>query len=173
MTDEPYFHFLQGETLGKTKGELVRLPTGDILVYTANKGPILFILKFPPIEASLDKHAISFANDGDGSAGRNFVFQTTPFYINASRTALIVKGLKILPEYLLSQILNIKEKYGFNYGFKANKNNLRVVTIEIPIDDQTGEFDIQTQNHIVHSFFEIQNVRNILIEKEIPLNPLM
>ena len=154
--------------MGKTKDELVRLPTGDILVYTANKGPILFISKLPPnpIEASLDKHAISFANDGDGSAGRNFVFQTTPFYINASRTALIVKGLKILPEYLLSQILNIKEKYGFNYGFKANKNNLRVVTIEIPIDDQTGEFDIQTQNHIVHSFFEIQNVRNILIEKK-------
>lgn len=92
-------------------------------------------------------------------------FFKLPHYINASRTALIVKGLKILPEYLLSQILNIKEKYGFNYGFKANKNNLRVVTIEIPIDDQTGEFDIQTQNHIVHSFFEIQNVRNILIEK--------
>ena len=167
LTDETYFHFLQEEILGKTKDELVRLPTGDILVYTANKGPILFISKLPPnpIEASLDKHAISFANDGDGSAVRNFVFQTTPFYINASRTALIVKGLKILPEYLLSQILNIKEKYGFNYGFKANKNNLRVVTIEIPIDDQNGEFDIQTQNHIVHSFFEIQNVRNILSEK--------
>ena len=97
--------------MGKTKGELVRLPTGDIPVYTANKDPILFISKLPkdPIEASLDKPVISFANDGDGSAGRNFVFHTTPFYINASRTALIVKDPKILPEYLLSQILNMKE----------------------------------------------------------------
>ena len=70
------------------------------------------------------------------------------------------------PAALMGLLHLKKEKYGFNYGFKANKNNLRVVTIEIPIDDQTGEFDIQTQNHIVHSFFEIQNVRNILIEKK-------
>ncbi|MBQ7224254.1 MAG: N-6 DNA methylase [Clostridia bacterium] len=167
LTDETYFHFLQGEYLGKTKGELVRLPIGDIPVYTANKEPILFISKLSknPIEASLEKPVISFANDGDGSAGRNFVFHTAPFYINASRTALIVNDPKIIPEYVLSQIFDMKEKYGFNYGFKANKNNLSVVTIEMPIDDQTGEFDIQMQNHIIHSVFEIQNVRNVLIEK--------
>lgn len=39
------------------------------------------------------------------------------------------------------------------------------MTIEIPIDDQTGEFDIKTQKHIAHSVFEMQNVKNILIEK--------
>lgn len=167
LTDETYFRFLQGEYLGKTKGELVRLPIGDIPVYTANKKPILFISKLSknPIEASLEKPVISFANDGDGSAGRNFVFHTAPFYINASRTALIVNDPKIIPEYVLSQIFDMKEKYGYNYGFKANKNNLSVVTIEVPIDDQTGEFDIQMQNHIIHSVFEIQNVRNVLIEK--------
>lgn len=167
LTDGTYFHFLQGEQLGKTKSELVKLPQGDIPVYTANKEPVLFVSKLTknPIDASLEHPVISFANDGDGSAGRNFVFHTSPFYINASRTVLIVTDPKILPEYLLSQIFDMKEKYGFNYGFKANKHNLDVVMIEVPVDEQTGEFDISMQKHIVSSVFEIKNVRDVLIEK--------
>ena len=167
LTDTTYFSFLQGVYLGKTKSELIKLPSGDIPVYTANKDPVLFISKLSksPILASTEKPVISFANDGDGSAGRNFVFHTVPFYINASRTALIVKNPRIIPKYILCQLYDIKEKYGFDYAFKANKNNLSVVTIEVPIDEQTGDFDIQMQNRIVDLSIEVQSVKNELIEK--------
>ena len=111
-----------------------------------------------------------FCNDGDGSAGRNFVFHTVPFYINASRTAIKVIDSTILPEYLLSQIIDMKEKYGFNYSFKANKNNLSAVSIKIPVDVETGLFDIQEQKSIVSAVFEINSVRNTLIEKRDYIN---
>lgn len=172
LTDEQYFQFLSGEQLGKTKSELIKLPQGDIPVYTANKEPILCISKLSksPIEASLECPIISFANDGDGSAGRNFVFHTVPFYINASRTAIKVIDSTILPEYLLSQIIDMKEKYGFNYSFKANKNNLSAVSIKIPVEEETGLFDIQEQKSIVNAVFEINSVQNTLIEKRDYIN---
>lgn len=168
LTDEKYFCFISKAQLGKTKGELIKLSQGDIPVYTANKEPIMYISKISkePINASVECPIISFANDGDGSAGRNFVFHTQPFYINASRTAIKVVDHTILPEYLLSQIFDMKEKYGFNYGFKANKNNLSAVLIEVPLEGRKEKFDIEAQRSIVNSVFEINNVKNALIEKK-------
>ena len=167
LTDERYFELLSGEQLGKTKSELIKLDTGDIPVYTAHKDPILHISPLPknPISASIEKPIISFANDGDGSAGRNFVFHTEPFYINASRTALRVVDPNILPEYVLSQIYDMKEKYGFNYGFKANRNNLSIVLFDVPVDDKTGIFDTAIQVKIINSVFEVNNIKSILTEK--------
>lgn len=167
LTDEKYFELLSGEQLGKTKSELIKLDAGDIPVYTAHKDPILHISpqSKKPISASIEKPIISFANDGDGSAGRNFVFHTEPFYINASRTALRVVDPNILPEYVLSQIYDMKEKYGFNYGFKANRNNLSIVFFDIPVDDKTGNFDTATQVKVINSVFEVNNIKSILTEK--------
>ena len=171
LTDEEYFHFFQKEQLGKTKSELIKLPTGNIPVYTANKEPILYIARTikDPIFASQDEPIISFANDGDGSAGRNFVLHLEPFYINASRTAFKLIDSNILPEYVLSQIFDMKEKYGFNYGFKANKNNLAVVTIEVPINDD-GEFDVVAQKQIAAKHSAIQQCKQEISEK---LNALL
>ena len=167
LTDEKYFELLSGEQLGKTKSELIKLDAGDIPVYTAHKDPILHISpqSKKPISASIEKPIISFANDGDGSARRNFVFHTEPFYINASRTALRVVDPNILPEYVLSQIYDMKEKYGFNYGFKANRNNLSIVFFDIPVDDKTGNFDTVTQVKVINSVFEVNNIKSILTEK--------
>ena len=166
LIDEHYFYFFHKEQLGKTKSELIKLPVGNIPVYTANKEPILYIASTTknPIYASKEEPIISFANDGDGSAGRNFVLHLEPFYINASRTAFKVIDSTILPEYVLSQLSDMKEKYGFNYGFKANKNNLAIVTIEIPVNDK-GDFDTIEQKLIATKHLTIQQCKQEISEK--------
>jgi type I restriction enzyme S subunit len=149
-----------------TKAELVEIQAGEIPVFTAMQEPILSIVAQtkPPIMADKSNPILSFANDGDGSAGRNFVIHTSPFYINASRTAIKVLNSNISIFYLLSQMNGMKDKYGFNYGFKANRQNLSVVTVDIPLDDQ-GNFDLPEQIAIASQFSLFTETKNEVTQK--------
>ncbi len=153
LTDERYFEYITAAQLGKTKTELVKLSTGDIPVFTAAQEPILFISKQakPPIIASEEYPVLSFANDGDGSAGRNFVYHVSEFYINASRTALRVVDANLSLKFVLLSIADMKRKYGFSYTFKANKQNLAYVTLKVPVTPD-GFFDLDTQKATVEQF---------------------
>jgi len=160
LTDERYFEYLTGAQLGKTKTELVKLGAGDIPVFTAAQEPILFIEKQTksPIIASEENPILSFANDGDGSAGRNFVFHTSNFYINASRTALRVIGSNLSLMFVLLSISNMKQKYKFSYTFKANKLNLAYVMLKIPVT-ATGAFDLDVQKAIVEQYQLVEQLK--------------
>ncbi len=160
ITDSTYFDVLSSNQLGLTKTQINNLPIGEVPVYSAAKEPILHIEKLSklPIMADDANPIISFANDGDGSAGRNFVLHTEPFYISASRTAISIKVDTILPMYVLSQIWGMKEKYKFNYGFKANRQNLKSVVIQIPIDNNGG-FDIEIQELIANQFSVVNELK--------------
>lgn len=166
LTDNRYLQYLTGIYLGKTKTELVKLKAGKIPVYTAAQSPILFIEEQykPPIEASEKSPVLSFANDGDGSAGRNFVYHTTEFYINASRSAVRVIDDNLSLKYVLLSIQEMKTKYNFSYTFKANKQNLSKVEFNVPTK-KDGSFCLDAQNDIVSQYLLIEQLRDEIRQK--------
>ncbi|MEK0452586.1 MAG: hypothetical protein AGIKBDMD_00522 [Synergistaceae bacterium] len=166
LMDERYFKYITAAQLGKTRTELVKLSTGDIPVFTAAQEPILFIDRQtkPPILASKEHPVLSFANDGDGCAGRNFVYHTGEFYINASRTALRVVDTNLSLKFVLLSILDMKRKYKFSYTFKANKQNLSYVTLKVPVTPG-GLFDLETQTAIVEQFELVEQLKADVISK--------
>ena len=163
LTDDDFFS-LVADGIGKNRTQLQKLDTkdsADIPVYTAAQDPVAYILPVAgksPIAASCERPALSFATNGDGSAGKNFVTHTKPFYINVDRIAVFLKNPNIDLSYLHAQLMDMKEKYGFNFGFKANRRNLQGVTIRIPVDD-SGEFDIAVQHKIAAQFELVEQYR--------------
>lgn len=156
LTDENLFS-LVSSGIGKNRTELQKLDTQDpcdIPVYTAAQYPVAHIapiLGKTPIEASEENPLLSFATNGDGSAGRNFVVHKTPFYLNVDRMVVASKDPKLIIPYLYTRISDIKKKYGFNHGFKANRHNLENVTLSIPVSEN-DEFNVEAQESIAAQF---------------------
>ncbi len=153
LTDKKYFEILSGG-LGMKKDEYALLDTknkDDIPIYTATLNPVAYFkkdtVKRTPNNASINQPHISFASDGDGTAGTNIVYHTKPYYINTTRLAFTIKHNKIHPEYIYFAIQNIKKKYGFDYKHKATLKNISKIDIKIPID-KNGEFGLDKQKEI-------------------------
>lgn len=88
---------------------------------------------------------LSFATNGDGSAGRNFIIHNRPFYINTDRIVVKPRRDDLDVRYIRVMLQGIKERYGFNHAHKANAHNLSVVSFDVPIKaDNT--FDIEQQH---------------------------
>ena len=164
LTDESLFSLISGG-IGKNRTELQMIDTQnplDIPVYTAAQAPVAYIVPFQgktPIEASEEKPSLSFATNGDGSAGRNFVVHTTPFYLNVDRMVVALKTPKIVLPYLYAKIFDMKIKYGFSHSYKANQHNLKNVTFSVPILDN-GEFDVETQKAIAEQFSLVEQLKD-------------
>jgi hypothetical protein len=156
LTDENSFSLVSGG-IGKNRTELQIIDThnpSDIPVYTAAQVPVAYIEPLKgrmPIEASEEKPLLSFATNGDGSAGRNFVVHTAPFYLNVDRMVVALKDNQLILPYLYAQISDMKKKYGFNHSFKANRHNLENVTFSIPVSEN-GDFDVEAQEAISAQF---------------------
>lgn len=125
-------------------------------VYTAAPEPIAWVSPelYPNklICASCNHPLLSFATNGDGSAGRNFVIHERPFYINADRLAIDpADGIDV--QFLYSQLFDMKKKYGFGHASKANKLNVAGVEIAIPVDER-GKPDLNAQRKFAQAFFE-------------------
>lgn len=153
LTDETAFEIL-GSTLGKNRQILSQIDTKDshkIPVYTAAKTPVAYIDEIPekaPIKASEKEPIFSFATNGDGSAGTNFIIHATPFYINMDRLAIRAKDPDILIRYLPIALRYMKEDYKFDHAHKANITNVSHVKIRIP-SNASGKFDINLQHNAV------------------------
>ena len=138
-------------SIGKNLTILSSLDThndADIPVFTAGKEPVAHIKELEgkgPIIPG-DNPILSFATNGDGSAGRNFVLHQTPFYINTDRIAIRPIRPDILTTYVMMALRNMKEDYGFNHAHKANVTNTRKVVVPIPTDGKGG-FDLSAQEH--------------------------
>jgi len=171
ITDDECFDILSAFYLGLTNKELEQLPAGTIPVYSAAKGPIAYIQEqqVPPIVASIEKPILSFANDGDGSAGRNFVLHTEPFYVRAKRYAFSPKHDDISLKYIWYSLLDIKKRFGFSRTFIANRKNLSAVTIDIPVDGN-GCFLKSEQNIIAEQFSMLNAMREELQQKHYELD---
>jgi type I restriction-modification system DNA methylase subunit len=169
LLDEKLFTLISSG-IGLNRTKLTATDTHDkhdIPVYTASKAPIAFIKAIEnknPIEASEEQPLLSFATNGDGSAGRNFVIHIRPFYINTDRIAVVMKHERILLPYMHTQLSDMKEKYGFSHSHKANRNGLIEVMLNIPVNE-TGEFDIVEQSAIAEQFIVLNDIRNELTQK--------
>lgn len=130
-----------------------------------------------PIEASVENPLLSFATNGDGSAGRNFVVHTVPFYLNVDRMVIAPKDSQLILPYLYAQISDMKKKYGFNHSFKANQHNLENVTLSIPVTE-SGDFDIEAQKAIAEQFELVvqlkdeikkqrEHIRSVIVEVDL------
>ena len=100
------------------------------------------------IAASERSPLISFASNGDGSAGANFVFHERPFYVTCDRTVIRVKATKLDSRYVLYALRNIKIVHGFDHTYKAVPKNLRHVFLNIPVTED-GQWDIDAQREMV------------------------
>lgn len=163
LTDEGLFSLVTSG-IGKSRTELQKIDTcnpKDVPVYTAAQEPVAFIAAIDgktPIMASTDKPVLSFATNGDGSAGRNFVIHTTPFYINVDRMAVFLLDDSLNLMYVYAQISDMKVKYGFNHSYKANRHNIQCVSFPIPLDE-AGVFDAKKQYSISEQFLLIEQFK--------------
>ena len=102
---DPAVFRLSSSGIGLNRVKLNALNTDnpdDFPVYTAGQEPVAFIKRLPkePFGANVDNPVLSFATNGDGSAGRNFVIHTKPFYVNTDRIVVQVLRKDISPQYV-------------------------------------------------------------------------
>lgn len=89
---------------------------------------------------------ISFANNGDGSAGRNFFVHTDKYFVNQERTVISFKNDNdFYSLYILNQIINMRDKYNMNRENRPTPKDLPKFGIEItlPSHNTVSSFDIQ------------------------------
>lgn len=157
----PWMEYVTTKT-GWTKTQYRKLETTDAErcpVYSAARDPVAFVKPTNPgkIDASKSKPVLSFAANGDGSAGTNFVFHTAPFYVSNDRTCIRVTAPDIDPEYVLFALHGMKETYGYNHAFKATKENLKTVSITIPLSGK--KYDLSLQRKMVKDFKGIYDAK--------------
>jgi len=153
------------------RDEYAKLDTknpNDIPIYTATLNPVAYFeaksIKRIPTNASEEEPHISFASDGDGTAGTNIIFHTCPYYINTSRLSFKIIDSNIYPEYIYYAIQDIKKKYGFDYKYKATLANIDKIEIPIPITD-TGELDLLKQIDFANKSKIIMKLKKELSEQ--------
>ncbi|MCY4557869.1 MAG: N-6 DNA methylase [Chloroflexi bacterium] len=103
------------------------------------------------IHASVERPLISFASNGDSSAGTNFVYHTQPFYVTRDRTVLQVQDQRIDPQYLLYALRNMKAVHGFDHTHKAVPANVAPVSVRIPVAEDGG-WDLEAQRTIARRY---------------------
>lgn len=162
--------------IGQNRKKLNALDThnfDDIPVYTAGQTPVVYIKEIdgrPPIAASPSIPLLSFATNGDGSAGRNFIVHDRPFYINTDRIVVKPRRKDLDIHYVRVMLQGMKEQYGFNHAHKANVHNLSAVNFDVPIKaDNT--FDIEQQQVAIEVADYLEELyATINIQKERVLN---
>ena len=152
---------------GWTKTDLVKIDTGNIdniPVFSAAKQAVAYVNceHRAIIMASKEQPLISFASNGDGSAGANLIFHTSPFFVSNDRTVIRIVNPKINSKYVFHQIQDMKKRYGFNHAIKATKNNLGRVIVNFPITE-TNDFNFDMQSQIAERYEQIESIKRLLL----------
>ncbi len=82
---------------------------------------------------------LSFANEGNSSAGTNFIFHTYKYFVNNHRTVIDFSGSECFSKYVYYSIKNMKEEYGFKRGHVPSQARLKELGIIIPIPKQLNK----------------------------------
>lgn len=137
--DDPIFSYVK-KTTGWTKTQLHSLVGPEdidesVPVYTAAEFPVGYTKAKHNnlISASDSSPAVSFAANGDGSAGRNFVLHNRPFYVTRDRTVVQITESEIDPSYVIYALRHMKARHGFDHTHKAVPKNLSKVSFGIPV----------------------------------------
>lgn len=159
LGDNKIFEFISFKT-SWTKEVYTKFDTKDTSVgypvYTAAESPVAYV------EVENDKlilvnesdQVFSFASNGDGSAGRNFVIHKSNFYISNDRTVIRINDSNIDIGYVLFSIRHMKEDYGFDFSYKAIPANVSLVTLNVPLDS-TGNYNLDKQKKVAEKYKRI------------------
>lgn len=166
LTNADYFEFIALKTgWGVSELNVLKVdPSEGVPVYSAARVPVAFVPNDMPkiILATQESKVLSFANDGDGSAGTNFVIHDRPFYVSNSRTCFRVKRCDVDIRFILASIQSMKAQHGFNYAYKANLTNLKNVNVSFPVD-MDGNLDIDKINSTTQKY-------NVIFELKVKID---
>lgn len=159
-----WMQFVSAKT-GWTKADFERIDTGsseDVPVYSAASTAQAFVKPEHRglVDASPERPIISFAANGDGSAGTNLVLHERPFYVSNDRTCLRVLHPKVDPWYVYFALRGMKVRHGFGHAFKATARNLGCVSFPVPVNGK--QFDRARQQHMVAEFRVAMNAKESL-----------
>lgn len=108
---------------------------------------------------------ISFASEGNSSAGTNFMIHQNKYFVNNHRTVMKFTN-KYYSKYIYYNIFRMKEKYGFKRGYTPSQKELKVLEIRIPIPKDYNEkyksIDIQKAivEFLEYSFNNLERIKS-------------
>jgi type I restriction enzyme M protein len=152
LTNNQYFDLFIGKRL--VKKDLIHIK-GNIPIYSANvKEPISF-----HTQSNIDDFSNNFVIWGiDGNFEYNFIPKEQPFVTTDHCGTIRILSDNILPEYLLIQLEKVKHKYGFDRGLRSSLKNMKLVSVEIPFDEN-GNIDIEKQKEIAEKYSKIEQIK--------------
>jgi len=148
-------------------------------VFSASSNPIAYLPESfntnKLIKIELDNPDISFATDGDASAGTNFIIHDNNYFINNTRFVIRFKEKEIYySQYIFYCIRDMKIRYGYNRKKKANLSTIKnEIEINIPKTDENNFSSYQLQQ-ISSSFFKdysksLKKIKNTVEELKVLL----
>lgn len=168
LGDASIFNFITSKT-GWTKELYQKMSVTDgngFPVYTASESLVARVIEVNEklIKVTPNDRIFSFASNGDGSAGKNFIVHTEDFYVSNDRTVIKIINDNVSMDYVLFCLRNMKAEYGFDFSFKATVSNVTNVSFEIPVS-MDGEFDLNSQKLISQRFNFFQNFKKDISAK--------
>jgi type I restriction-modification system DNA methylase subunit len=163
LNNTNYFNLFIGKRV--VKRDLVKIQ-GTIPLYSANVFKPVGLLNKSNI-TDFKEDFILWGIDGDfefAHIERGKVIATTDHC-----GVIRIKNDKILPSYLLIQLNEVKNKYGYDRVLRASLKNMKDIAVNIPVDSD-GEFDLSTQKEIASKVRVIEQTKRDL---EIKLKGLL
>jgi hypothetical protein len=112
-----------------------------------------------------DNPDISFASEGNSSAGTNFIIHQNKYFVNNHRTVMKFTN-KYYSKYIYYNIFRMKEQYGFKRGYTPSQKELKRLEIRIPIPKDYNEkyksIDIQKVivEFLEYSFDNLERIKS-------------
>lgn len=151
---------LQGSKKLANHNKLKMLNDHDGLpVYDASSSILTYVKKdkYPNcvFQAASDKNPdLSFANEGNSSAGTNFFLHTGEYFVNNHRTVVDFSKSKFLSKYVYHSIKDMKERYGFRRGYIPSQSELSRLKIAISIPKDSEAYSSWEIQNITSNYFD-------------------
>ena len=102
-----------------------------------------------------DNPDISFANNGDGSAGKNFFIHTKPYFVNQERTVISFKNDdEHYSLYVYYLIQDMRDKYNMNRENRPTPKDLPKFGIKIQKPLPVHEYSSKDLQHLLVEFWQ-------------------
>lgn len=140
-------------------------------VYDASVNVLTYIneIKYPHLVFEVNDNNnpdISFASEGNSSAGTNFIIHENKYFVNNHRTVMKFSN-KYYSKYVYYRIFNMKKEFGFKRGYIPSQSELQKldITIQLP-KDFNENYDSFTIQRIIVEFLEYQRERTTQLRKK-------
>lgn len=103
---------------------------------------------------------VSFASEGNSSAGTNFIIHQDKYFINNHRITMQFVTNKYFSKFIYLFIFNMKKKYGFKRGFTPSQTTLKSLKIKIKIPKQTKNYTSYQIQEAIVEFLEFNKEKS-------------